>query len=173
VELVVAAGALGRHNPSIDPVSFAAMRYVIAALVLLTLTMVRHRSAGVAALRDRTTLRQVALLGVVYYAITQAAQFVAIVRQPAASTSLILSATVIVVAVLSRRSLGEAATRATLLGAAVVVIGSLIYLRGDLGFSVAGTIAALIALATALPPSSAAGSTATARSTRSSSPASP
>jgi drug/metabolite transporter (DMT)-like permease len=132
---------------SIDPVSFAALRYLGAAAVLIAVTAVRHRRAAATLLRDRTTLRWVAGLGVVYYAITQAAQFVAIVHQPAATTSLVLSATVVVVALLSRLTLREPITGTTVLGAVVVVAGSLIFLRGALGFSVVGMTAALIALA--------------------------
>lgn len=40
---------------------------------------------------DRSTLRSLAVLGLVFYAVTQAAQFIAIDLQPAATTSLILS----------------------------------------------------------------------------------
>jgi drug/metabolite transporter (DMT)-like permease len=131
---------------SFDPVALAAARYVLAAGVLVGIAVVRHRSELRALLHDHDALRHVAARGVTYYALTQAAQFIAIVHQPAATTSLLLSGTVIVVAVLSRAVLAEPLPKAVPVGAAVVVVGSALYSLGDLGFSGVGIAAATVAL---------------------------
>ncbi|MPY96144.1 MAG: EamA family transporter, partial [Acidimicrobiia bacterium] len=91
---------------ALDPIDFAASRYVLASTVLVGTVLARHRRAAAALLRAPGALRRVAVLGVTYYAVTQAAQFVAIVHQPAATTSLLLSATSFVVALLAFVVLG-------------------------------------------------------------------
>jgi drug/metabolite transporter (DMT)-like permease len=132
---------------ALDPVTFAACRYVLASVVLGAAALGWHRPAVVRLVADRSAMLRVALLGLSYYALTQAAQFVAIVNQPAATTSLVLSATSIAVAVLAFFVLGERSSRATVLGGVVLVAGAVVYLRGDLGFTAVGLAASLAALA--------------------------
>ena len=95
---------------------------------------------------DRRSLLQLAALGVVFYALTQGAQFVAIDNQPAATTSLVLSLTPLFVGIASARSLGERAAHRQLAGAGIVVAGALAYLAGDLGATAIGLTAAFIGL---------------------------
>src|SRR5690606_8603346 len=75
------------------------------------------------------------------------AQFVAIDNQPAATTSLILSMTPLVMTAVANRTLGEPPTRAQTVGAAVIFAGALLYFSGDLGFTAVGMVAAVVALA--------------------------
>jgi len=86
------------------------------------------------------------LLGLVMIALTQGAQFVAIGAQPAATTSLVLSVTPLLVAAASAASLGEAPERRQLVGAAAILIGAAVYFGGELGFTAVGMIAAVIGL---------------------------
>src|SRR5690606_16637519 len=90
--------------------------------------------------------RRLALLGLVFYAVTQGAQFVAIDNQPAATTSLMLAPTPFLVAVLSQRSIGETVHRRQIVGAGVMIVGSGVYFAGDLGATVVGMTAAVIGL---------------------------
>lgn len=96
---------------------------------------------------DTRSIAQLALLGLVVYTITQGAQFVAIDNQPAATTSLVLSLTPLLVAFTASRSLGERAARRQFVGAALVAAGATLYFAGDLGATTIGLTAALVGLA--------------------------
>ncbi|MBK5266459.1 MAG: EamA family transporter, partial [Acidimicrobiia bacterium] len=68
----------------------------------------------------RPTVLRVIALGVVMYALTQGAQFVAIDNQPAATTSLVLSLTPLLVAGFAAISLGEIPAGRQVVGAVLV-----------------------------------------------------
>ena len=91
-------------------------------------------------------IRQLALLGLVFYAINQGAVFVAVDRLTVATTSLVLSLTPLLVTAVSRRAIGELPSTNLIVGAMLVPVGSLAYLSGDLGATAIGLIAAFVAL---------------------------
>ncbi|MEO1056420.1 MAG: DMT family transporter [Actinomycetota bacterium] len=136
----------GLDDEALPPLTFAGLRYGLAAIVLLIAvgTSQRHR-AEVRSL-DRRTTRSLAVLGLIFYALTQGAQFVAIDNQPAATTSLLLSLTPLVVAFVGYRTLGERASGRQVGGAVLVVAGALTYFAGGLGATAIGVLAALVAL---------------------------
>jgi len=128
----------------IPPLSFAGLRYTLAFLCLLPfaagsrqLEPLRRASAG-------TWLRLV-LLGVLFYAVTQGAQFLSLFYLSASTTSLVLSFTTILVAFLGVFLLREQPTVTQWAGAVVYLVGMFVYLyptslpRGE----VIGLIAAL------------------------------
>lgn len=131
----------------LQPLGFAGLRYGLAALVLALWvgTRPRHRTA----LRglSRPQLGKLAGLGLVFYTLTQGAQFVAIDNQPAATTSLILSLTPLAVSFASNRLLGEPPSGYQILGSALIAAGALAYFSGALGFTAVGMAAALVGLA--------------------------
>lgn len=131
----------------VSPITLAGLRYSLAAAVLCSWTLSRAQHRRTLADLDRRTVGQLAALGLVFFALTQGAQFVAIANQPAATTSLVLSLTTLSVAVISVRTLGERSTRRQLAGAALVAVGAGLYFSGDLGATTAGMAAALVALA--------------------------
>ncbi len=136
----------GLDDEALPPLSFAALRYALAAIVLLVWVAGRpHHRDAIRGL-DRKTVRNVALLGVVLYAVTQGAQFVAIDSQPAATTSLVLSATPMLVAAISTRTLAERAAPNQVVGAMLVAVGATLFFSGDLGVTAVGLTAAFIAL---------------------------
>lgn len=137
----------GLDDEALEPLTFAAMRYGLAATVLAlwVASSAKHRS-GVASL-DRSVVAQVIVLGVVFYALTQGAQFVAIDNQPAATTSLVLSMTPLLVASLAGRSLAEKPSSRQLAGALLVAVGAWLYFAGDLGATAVGMTAAGVGLA--------------------------
>ncbi|MGB0113024.1 MAG: DMT family transporter [Ilumatobacteraceae bacterium] len=138
---------VGLDDEDLAPLTFAGLRYSLAALTLwawMASRPARRRQLGVL---DRQMLRRLAVLGVVFVAITQGAQFVAIDNQPAATTSLMLAPTALFVGLLSARSLGEGASRRQVAGAALVIVGAVAYFAGDLGATAIGMIAAGIGLA--------------------------
>ena len=136
----------GLDREQLEPLTFAALRYGLAALVLAVWVVSRRRLRAGLSTIDRRSLLWIGALGVVFYAVTQGAQFVAIDHQPAATTSLVLSWTPLVVALVGGWSISEFSSGRQLLGAVVVVAGASLYFAGDLGATFVGMVAALIGL---------------------------
>jgi drug/metabolite transporter (DMT)-like permease len=136
----------GFDQESLQPLTFAALRYGIASLVMVgwTLSSRTHRQQLVS--MNRSLLTRIVLLGVVFYAMTQGAIFVALDNQPAATTSLILALTPLLVAVLAGRSLRESTSGRQVWGTILVVIGAWLYFSGGLGATVVGMVGAIVAL---------------------------
>lgn len=111
----------------IPALTFAGLRYLLAALILWTLLLLSpRRRAGLAALRP-ADLRGLLGLGLVAYGLTQGAQFLALTRLPAQTTSLVLSFTPVVVAVLGAVLLGERLIGRQWLGVVLLLAGALVY----------------------------------------------
>ena len=116
---------VGIDDEQLAPFTFAGLRYSLAAVVLLTWVASRPRHRAEVRQIDGQAFRWLAALGVVFVAITQGAQFVALV---------------------SARALGERATRSQFVGAGLVVAGAGVYFAGDLGATAIGMTAAITAL---------------------------
>ncbi len=136
----------GLDDHGLEPVGFAGLRYGTAALVLGGWVMYRPRARAALRIITWRDVGRLFLLGIVFYTLTQGAQFVAIDNQPAATTSLVLSLTPLMVAVISRRLLGEPPTPRQIVGSLVIFGGALAYFSGALGFTAVGMIAAAVAL---------------------------
>lgn len=136
----------GLDAHGLDPIGFAGLRYGLAVLVLAAWVASRPSDRRVLASLGRRQLALLAALGVIFYAITQGAQFVALDSQPAATTSLILALTPFLVAALSTAALAEPPGPLQLVGAVVIAIGAGLYFSGDLGFTRAGLTASLVGL---------------------------
>lgn len=136
----------GLDDEGLRPLGFAGLRYGLAAIVLLAVLL--GRAGGRAELRalDGRTLLRIVALGLVFYAATQGAQFVAIANQPAATSSLVLSMTPLLVVALSGRSLGERPVGRQLAGAVLVAAGAWCYFSGALGATAVGMAAAVVSL---------------------------
>jgi len=120
--------------------SFAGLRYLLAFLVLLPLAL---RPAARLRLRELTPRRwgSLILLGLLLYSVTQGAQFVSLVYLPAATASLLLSFTTVLVAFIGAAVLHERPTWLQWLGI-VLYLGAvgLYYQRpsGGLGEATGG-----------------------------------
>lgn len=137
----------GLDDEALPPVTFAALRYGLAALLLVGWAFSRQTMRRSISRIDRVLLVQIIVLGVVFYSITQGAQFVAIDNQPAATTSLVLAWTPLLVAVLGSRFIAEGATARQIGGSILVVIGAWLFFAGGLGATVVGMVAAIVGLA--------------------------
>ncbi len=136
----------GLDDEGLPPVMFAALRYGLAAIVLAGFVIVRERKRRGDYHVDTGFVVKLVALGLVMYALTQGAQFVALDEQPAATTSLVLSLTPVLVAAGAAITLAEVPTRIQLAGSALVAVGALLYFAGDLGATAAGMVAAVTAL---------------------------
>ena len=136
----------GLDQEALQPVTFAALRYGLAALVLIGWVLSRSSLRQTLAGLDRASVIRVVVLGLVFFALTQGAQFVAIDNQPAATTGLVLSWTPMLVALIGGRLIAEASSNRQVVGTLLVVAGAWFYFAGDLGATVAGMTAALVGL---------------------------
>lgn len=114
---------------AIPALTFAGLRYALAALLLLPFAVRGGLLGALRALGPRERLELVAL-GVVLYALTQGAQFVALSLLPAATVSLVLSFTPVLVAGLATATLREPLTRGQWTGVALAAAGALVYFGG-------------------------------------------
>lgn len=137
---------IGLDTEQLDPLGFAGLRYGLAAVILWLAVIRRKTLAGIRALPSARLL-ELGLLGVVFYAVTQGAQFVAIANQPAATTSLILSFTPLLTAMVAVAILGERLRPIQAVGMLAVAGGAVLYFSGSLGATTVGMAAALICLA--------------------------
>jgi drug/metabolite transporter (DMT)-like permease len=136
----------GLDDEGLPPVTFAALRYGLAAIVLVGWVILREGHRRHEYHVDRGLVARLVVLGIVLYALAQGAQFVALAEQPAATTSLVLSMTPLLVAAGAAVTLAEIPTRAQVAGVVLVAGGALLYFAGDLGATLAGMTAASVAL---------------------------
>ena len=131
----------------IPALTFAGLRYSLAFLIPAPFVL------GVRELRDSLTglstagwLRLVAL-GLLFYTLTQGAQFVGLVYLPAVTVSLFLSFTPALVALMGIPLLAESPTPAQWGGMLIYLIGALVYLLPvEIPLAAAGLAAAVIGL---------------------------
>lgn len=116
---------VGLDELDLAPLSFAGLRYVLAAIVLLPVALPALRRLGREGLAG-APLGRLALLGVTLYAVTQGAQFAALVHLPAVAVALALSTTPVAIALVSTRG-GERPSPAQVVGAVVLVVGAAVY----------------------------------------------
>ena len=136
----------GLDDEGLRPLTFAGTRYLVAGLVLLCACLIGPRTRQTLKTVRGRELRFLAGFGLVIVAIAQGGQFVAIANQPAATTSLVISFTPLLVVAASGRSLDEWATLPQVIGAMLVVGGAILYFAGALEATLVGMTAAIIAL---------------------------
>lgn len=116
---------IGLEDLHLGPISFAGLRYALAAAILLPF--------GIGALRRATRpigrglALRVAVYGLLFVTITQGAQFAALALLPATAVSLVLSATPLAVAGIALARRQEQPTALQLVGVALVVAGAIGY----------------------------------------------
>jgi drug/metabolite transporter (DMT)-like permease len=137
----------GLRHDRLPPLTFAGLRYATAAAVLWAAVALNRTARGQLAGLTRRSAGHLAVLGVVFYALTQGAQFMAIGTQPVATTSLFLTLTPLLVGLTSGRLLSERPGRAQALAAVLVPAGAAAYFSGTLEATPAGLAACAVALA--------------------------
>jgi drug/metabolite transporter (DMT)-like permease len=110
----------------IPPLTFAGLRYVLAAAFLIPIAM--HRS-GLAAVRQITQhdWGYLAIFGIVQYTLTQGAQFLSLAYLPATTASLLLAFTPALVALLGIVILQEQLSRIQWAGVILFLAGAFLY----------------------------------------------
>jgi drug/metabolite transporter (DMT)-like permease len=111
---------------NIPALPFAGLRYIIAFGCLLPFMFRRERIASLRRLSAGAWLRLITL-GLLFYSVTQGAQFLSLFYLPAVSTSLLLSFTTVVVGLLGIVLLRETPTAIQWSGTGLYLLGVLLY----------------------------------------------
>lgn len=136
----------------IPPLTFAGLRYFLAFLALIPFYV---RSSSATSLRSLSRRNWFWLLGLglLYYTVTQGAQFVALDYLPAITLSLLINASAVVVAVLGIFLLHEVPTWLQWLGVLLFLAGALLFFYPfdiPAGQTIGYVVAAVLILATSL-----------------------
>lgn len=110
----------------IPALTFAGLRYGLAFLCLLPFALGRARLAGLRRLSKQGWLRLV-LLGLLFYSVTQGAQFLGLAYLPAVTVNLLLSFTTVVVTLFGIVLLAEQPTLLQWAGSGLYLLGVLAY----------------------------------------------
>ncbi|NHI84037.1 MAG: hypothetical protein EAX81_07025 [Candidatus Thorarchaeota archaeon] len=127
----------------LSPLIFSGLRYVIAALILLTIVTMRSEYRTSIGEKPRSWWLLMAAYGVVFISITQGAQFVGLDLLDTISVSIILNLTPIVVLVLGAVLLKEVPTLLQVLLIILVVVGAMIYFY-PFDFDASATLGVLV-----------------------------
>jgi len=111
----------------IPPLTFAGLRYSLAALVLLPFVVLDAGARSALKGMSKPDAMSLALLGLVFYAATQGAQVLGLALLPATVVSLLLGFTPVVVALGGGALLGETTSWRQWVGIAVFLGGVLVY----------------------------------------------
>lgn len=110
----------------IPALTFAGLRYTLAFLILLPFTMRQSQLTSLKQLSGRTWLLLITL-GLLFYAVTQGAQFVGLFYLPAITVNLMLSFTAVLVAMLGMLTLRELPAPQQWAGMALYLVGAMLY----------------------------------------------
>ncbi|GAB4573267.1 MAG: DMT family transporter [Anaerolineae bacterium] len=113
---------------AIPPVTFAGLRYMLAALVLLGPVLARPAHRTTIRRMSRPDWLMLLTLGIVYYAITQGTQFIALDRLPSATVSMFLNFSAVTIALLGIALLHERLGVVQWIGVGVSLVGAFVYL---------------------------------------------
>ncbi len=108
----------------IPPLIFAGLRYTLAFVVLLPGLL--RRKSEISSL-SRKDLTRLALLGVLFYTLTQGGQFITLNYLEAITFSLMLNFSAVIVAVIGIFTLREKPSRLQWLGIGIFLLGVLVY----------------------------------------------
>lgn len=124
---------IGLDDLDLRPISFAGVRYALAALVLLPFGLRALRSVRTSSARapdarsDRRGLVLVAIYGLLFVGVAQGAQFAALALLPATAVSLVLSSIPAGVALIAIGAGSERATGWQAAGIGVLSLGAVLY----------------------------------------------
>lgn len=142
---------IGLDDLDLEPLSFAGLRYALAAAILLPFGIRAMRAAHAAEPISGRLLARVAIYGLLFVAIAQGAQFAALAVLPATAVSLILASIPVWVALLALTGSAERASIGQAGGIGLLTLGAVLYfgpfeLEADAG---TGLLAAAVCVAAA------------------------
>ena len=130
---------------NLPALTFAGLRYTLAFLLLLPLLLTRSRRQELTGL-SLHQLGLLALLGIVYYALTQGALFLGLAFLPANTLSLVLTLSGVTIALSGRIFLAENLTWLQWAGIFISISGALLYFGSIQAIAAVGLLVAVFAL---------------------------
>jgi drug/metabolite transporter (DMT)-like permease len=118
---------IGLDDLDLQPLSFAGLRYAVAAAILLPFGVRAMRVAHAESPLCGRTLGRVAVYGLLFVAVAQGAQFAALAVMPATAVSLILSSIPVWVALIAIAGPDEQASLGQAGGIGLLAAGALLY----------------------------------------------
>lgn len=112
---------------SLPPVTFAGLRYTLAFLCLVPFVLFNPKYRHLILHFSRSTWLQLVLLGLVFYTITQGAQFIGLAFLPAATVTLLLNFSPIFVAIPSGIVNQEKTSLVQWIGIILSIAGAIVY----------------------------------------------
>ena len=112
---------------SLPALTFAGLRYTLAFICLAPFVLLSSRNRAVIASLTRKDWGRLALLGIVYYTLTQGSQFLGLAYLPAAMASLLLNLTPLIVGLFGIIFLREHPSPGQWFGILLTVIGVAFY----------------------------------------------
>lgn len=148
---------VGLDDLDLQPISFAGLRYALAAAILLPFGLRAVRSAHASTPLGPRLLGRVAVYGLLFVTVAQGAQFAALALLPATAVSLVLSSIPAWVALMALVGGAERPTVGQAGGIALLTIGAALYFGpfqlepgAALGFAAAAVCVAAAALSSHL-----------------------
>lgn len=143
---------VGMDDLDLEPLSFAGLRYALAATILLPFGIRAMRAAHAATPVSGRLLGRVAVYGLLFVAVAQGAQYAALAVLPATAVSLVLSSIPAVVALMALRGRSERATGGQVAGIGLLTLGAVLYfgpfeVGADAAIGLAAAAACVIAAA--------------------------
>jgi drug/metabolite transporter (DMT)-like permease len=143
---------VGMDDLDLRPLSFAGLRYALAAMILLPFGIRAMRAAHATTPISGLLLGRVAVYGLLFVAVAQGAQYAALSVLPATAVSLVLSSIPAVVALMALGARSERATAGQVAGVGLLTLGAVLYfgpfeLRADAGIGFVAAAACVIAAA--------------------------
>jgi drug/metabolite transporter (DMT)-like permease len=124
--------------------TFAGLRYVIAFMCLLPFALTKKNIIKIKKLK-KPDMKKLIVLGIIFYSVTQGAQFLGLSLLPAVTVSLLLNFTPVIVAAAALFFLNEIPTGIQWIGTVLFMAGTVLYFF-PVDFS-SGQIAGLIVMA--------------------------
>ena len=112
--------------PEIPPLTFAGLRYFLAFIFLLPFLLFSNRRKELNQLTKREAVKLI-MLGIVFYSVTQGAQFLGLSLLPAVTVSLLLNFTPLVVVFMAMFIIKESPAPVQWTGMLVFITGVIIY----------------------------------------------
>ena len=112
---------------SLPALTFAGLRYVLAFLCLMPFVLLNPANRAAIRSLSRKDWNRLALLGVVFYTLTQGSQFLSLAYLPAAMVSLLLNLTPLAVGLFGILFLSEHPSPGQWFGIALTIIGVAVY----------------------------------------------
>ncbi|MGQ0609436.1 MAG: DMT family transporter [Chloroflexota bacterium] len=144
---------IGLDDLDLQPISFAGLRYALAAAVLLPFGIRAVRAAHASSPISTALLARVTVYGLLFIAVAQGAQFAALAVLPATAVNLVLSSIPAAVAVMALAGRAERPSAWQGAGIGLLIIGAFLYFGpfqagadATVGFAAAGICVAASAI---------------------------